>query len=311
LETGWVKSLVAQSAHPLSVRICEALVAESWGAVQGFREVPGCGIEGFVSGHLIALGSVRWLRSNYPNFCPESTLPSTHSANSARQGSAVCLVIDGTFRGEFHLVSTLRECTKELIDDLGCHCRLALLSGDNDRERGQFDELFTTVGSVHFNQSPAEKLEYVQACQRRGEVVMMVGDGLNDAGALKQSDAGIAVVESIQAFSPASDVILRADRVVDLGRVLQFSQAVVRVVRSAFVISAIYNIVGLAIAASGRLSPIVCAILMPLSSVTVVVYATGVVAWRSRRLGEDRRQSVTAPLLKPAVNSFQPMEATV
>ena len=70
---------------------------------------------------------------------------------------------------------------------------------------------------------------------------MMVGDGLNDAGALKQSDVGVAVVESIGAFSPASDVIMSADMVPRLHEVLRFARASVRVVRLSFVISAIYN----------------------------------------------------------------------
>jgi P-type Cu+ transporter len=113
---------------------------------------------------------------------------------------------------------------------------------------------------------------------------MMVGDGLNDAGALRQADTGVAVVENVSAFSPASDVILAADMVPRLAAVLRFAKQSVRVVQAAFLISAAYNAVGIYIAARGGLSPVVCAILMPLSSVTVVAFACGATAWLGRRL---------------------------
>jgi Cu+-exporting ATPase len=114
---------------------------------------------------------------------------------------------------------------------------------------------------------------------------MMVGDGLNDAGALRQSDTGVAVVEDFNAFSPASDVILAADRVPSLDQILGFSRATVWVVRLSILISAIYNVAGIGIAASGRLSPVICAILMPLSSITVVAFASGLTGWLGRRAG--------------------------
>jgi Cu+-exporting ATPase len=113
---------------------------------------------------------------------------------------------------------------------------------------------------------------------------MMIGDGLNDAGALKQSDVGVAVVETIGAFSPASDIIMRADMAPQLHTILRFSKGVTRIVKVSFGISSVYNTVGISIAASAKLAPIVCAILMPLSSISVVAFACLATSWYARHI---------------------------
>ena len=114
---------------------------------------------------------------------------------------------------------------------------------------------------------------------------MMVGDGLNDAGALRQSDVGVAVVEKVGAFSAASDIIIEADQVRHLTDVIALARHSVRVVRAGLWISSAYNLVGVSIAAAGLLSPLVCSILMPLSSVSVVLFGCGATAWYARRCG--------------------------
>ena len=167
---------------------------------------------------------------------------------------------------------------------LGGRFELALLSGDNEREAALFKKLFGNRAILRFNQSPADKLNFIRQLQARGRKVMMVGDGLNDAGALKQADVGVAVVEQVGIFSPASDVILDAAELPRLAQVLNFSRRAARVVRAGFGISALYNLVGVSIAAAGLLSPIVCAILMPLSSATVIAFSCGMTAWLGSRL---------------------------
>ncbi|MEI6724149.1 MAG: hypothetical protein WCO67_25585, partial [Betaproteobacteria bacterium] len=134
-------------------------------------------------------------------------------------------------------------------------------------------------------QSPTDKLRFVRDLRLAGRTVMMVGDGLNDAGALKQSDVGVAVVEQVGAFSPASDIILDAAQLPQLARMLDFSRRAVRVIRVGFILSGLYNLVGIGIAAAGLLSPIVCAVLMPLSSISVVLFACGATRWAARRAG--------------------------
>jgi Cu+-exporting ATPase len=199
-------------------------------------------------------------------------------------GSTVHVAMDGRYRGCFALAGALRPETERLIRTLSQNHELSLLSGDNERERVRFTELFGQHTALRFHQSPLDKLEFIHGRQRAGRTVMMVGDGLNDAGALQQSDVGVAVVERVGAFSPASYIILSATMVPQLDTVLHFSKSAVRIVKLSFLLSSFYNVIGLSIAASGLLSPVVCAILMPVSSITVVAFACGTTAWAGRKL---------------------------
>jgi len=279
LESGWISSLARHSTHPNSQRIAKSLGAESL-MVTGFKEIPGCGVEGRIAGHDLALGSPAWVTAR--SIRDDAGLP---QAGPIRGGAMVCAAIDGKMRGTFTLENSLRPEVANLISKLGGRFELALLSGDNEREAAQFGEIFGNRATLKFNQSPADKLNYIRELQQRGRTVMMVGDGLNDAGALKQADVGVAVVEQVGAFSPASDVILDAAELPRLARVLDFSHSAARVVRVGFAISAIYNLVGISIAAAGLLQPMVCAILMPISSASVVIFTCGTMTWKARRMG--------------------------
>jgi Cu+-exporting ATPase len=193
--------------------------------------------------------------------------------------------MDGELRGAFALENSLRPGVAQLLAQLGDRFELALLSGDNEREAVRFKKLFGGRAILKFNQSPADKLDFVRELQSRGRKVMMVGDGLNDAGALKQAEVGVAVVEQVGIFSPASDVILDAAELPQLARVLHFARRSALVVRTGFAISTCYNAVGVSIAAAGLLAPVVCAVLMPLSSATVVIFACVVTMWLAQRAG--------------------------
>ena len=284
-EETFVHALARHSTHPYAARISAALAGEhSPATVESFCEQPGCGMEGRVRGHCIMMGSAAWLEARGSKVGQASSLSSSAVGRGEDRGSVVHVAIDGRHRGTYVLTSALRPDTAHLVAGLSPDYELALLSGDNEKDRWSFAKLFDEKTNLHFNQSPLNKLEFIRKLQERGQTVMMVGDGLNDAGALQQSDVGVAVVENISAFSPASDVIMAAERVPRLPEVLRFSKRAMRVVRLSFMISTLYNVAGLSIAASGNLSPIVCAILMPLSSVTVMAFASGVTTWLGGRM---------------------------
>jgi Cu+-exporting ATPase len=279
-EKAWVAALVRQSTHPHSMRISQWLGSPTTAAtIAEFVEQPGSGIAGRIQGAWVRLGSRVWLEANGIRV-PTHSLPA---------GSLAYFAAEGRCLGVFVVGNQLRPETTQLLSDLGQNYELALLSGDNERERERFRELFGPQARLQFNQSPLEKLEFIKRLQEAGHVVMMVGDGLNDAGALRQSDVGVAVVERAGAFSPASDIILEADKVGRLAETIRLSRKSVRIIRLSFSLSSLYNLIGVSIAACGVLSPLIAAILMPLSSFSVVAFACGMTKRAARPLNFYRK----------------------
>ncbi|PLX32144.1 MAG: heavy metal translocating P-type ATPase [Ignavibacteria bacterium] len=271
-ERSLIKSLLRQSTHTLSRQVFASLAGEVAQDVEDYHEVPGQGIAGNVGGHEIMIGSAEWAWRE-------------ESASVDVKSSAVYVSVDGAPRGHFTVPNLYRDGLTDVVHDMQKEYELIILSGDTNREEGRLRTIFGDVVPMHFDQTPEDKLEFIQQLQAGGRSVMMVGDGLNDAGALKAADIGISVSEDINTFSPACDGILAADRFPMFHRLLAFARTSVGIVKASFVISFAYNIVGLSFAVAGLLSPLVSAILMPVSSVTVVAFTTAATRIMARRKG--------------------------
>jgi Cu+-exporting ATPase len=193
--------------------------------------------------------------------------------------------MDGIPRGFFTVSAEYRDGMGDLMGRLRRVYGLGLLSGDTDAERTRMHEIFGPGAELRFRQSPAAKIAMVRETQAHGGRILVVGDGLNDAGALQQADVGVSVTDDIAAFTPACDAILEGDKLASLDRFLGFSRMAVRIVLLCFAISLVYNVIGLVFAFSGTLSPLIAAILMPVSSITVVAVATLATRQLSRRWG--------------------------
>jgi len=254
-----VKSLVRNSTHPLSRKIFNSLEGEEFFPVTKFDEIPGLGITGVVYGNLLKVGSRVFIDG---------------SVEENQLSTKIYVLINDELLGFFSVTNSYREGIGDIIKSLAMRFKLSLLSGDNEGEKYNLMKFFNDENELHFNQSPEHKLEFVKSLQKSGTKVLMIGDGLNDAGALKQSDVGIALTEDISSFSPACDAILDASNLNLLPKFLNYSQSAIKIIYISFVISFLYNLFGLTFAIQGMLSPIIAAILMPLSSISVVLFAT-------------------------------------
>ena len=258
-EMQWTRSLARNSTHPLSVMIGEWLPESKVIIADDFREIAGLGITGVVDGNTIMIGSRRFITGN--------------DEEVASRLSTVYLSINHTIKGFFTLENRYREGLTEVVKGFE-HYNIHLISGDNDAERSNLRDIIGSDESLHFNQGPADKLSYIRNLKSQGKRVIMIGDGLNDAGALLSADVGITIADDVYHFSPACDAILQSSQFGRLHEFIRFSRSAMKIVYSGYTISFLYNIVGLAFAVQGLLSPVVAAILMPLSSITIVSFST-------------------------------------
>jgi Cu+-exporting ATPase len=257
-EASLLKNTLRASNHPLSRELYSILEDQEIMTLDDFTEKTGKGVQGRLGVHSIKVGSANFV-GNTKNLHAKET--------------SVHVSADENYRGRFVFKSKYREGLVSLFKKLVNDFSLVILSGDNDGEKKKLERLFPFQLPMFFNQKPEDKLEFIQSVQRHSNV-LMIGDGLNDAGALAQSNVGVAISEDVNVFSPACDAILDAKQFTSIDTFLKLAQKSIHIIKWSFLLSLCYNVVGLYFAVTGQLQPVIAAILMPLSSISIVVFTT-------------------------------------
>ncbi len=258
-EESLLKNTLRASNHPLSRTLYDMLAEHNIVTLDEYEEYLGQGLEGCKGQEHIKIGSADFVGDHVPN----DTL-----------GTFVHINSNDIYKGKYIFHNQYREGISEVFTDMSKTISLAVLSGDNAGEKFRLGKLLPKHVPLYFNQKPENKLEFIKSLQNRHKKVLMVGDGLNDAGALAQSDVGIAISENINVFSPACDAILDASKFKRLYSYIQASRKAMRIIKWSFALSLLYNVVGLYFAVTGQLQPVIAAILMPLSSISIVAFTT-------------------------------------
>ncbi len=253
-------SIAKQSTHPLSAALSQFFAGTEYISPEHFVEVAGRGIFGKVNTMEVRIGSEEYVANQLEK-------------QKLKNSSVVFVAINNSLKGHFTISNQYRKGFAEVLKTLRNQFSLFLISGDNDAEAKRLSEFFDREHLL-FNQKPGDKANFIKKIQDKGHAVLMTGDGLNDAGALMQSDVALTIADKAYHFSPASDAVLEAGQFHRLASFIRFTHTSLTIVKVAFTISFFYNIIGIGFAISGNLSPVVAAILMPISSVSVVAFAT-------------------------------------
>jgi Cu+-exporting ATPase len=266
LEKMQALSLMNQSTHPISQLIVMHESPLELRKPDSFKEWPGEGIEGWLDDHHLKIGNA--------GFTGQPGLTGAHTL--------VYILIDNCLKAIYESRAELKAGAVELLMRMKGY-KLTLLSGDRPELIPVLQPQVPAHMKLLMGQLPQQKLDFIREAQAQGDRVMMVGDGLNDAGALKQSDIGVAVVDRHFSFSPACDALIQADQLENLDRLMFLARQAKYLIWLGFVYSILYNVTGIYFAVQGRLSPLIAAILMPLSSIGVMVLAFAGVYWICRK----------------------------
>lgn len=275
----WVGSVERNSEHPLAEAVVRYAQSQQVDLVAGqdFEAIAGSGVQGTVDGHLVQIGTQRWLAELSID---TAALQPQKSNWEAAGRSAVFIAVDGQMQGLIGIADALKASSPEAVRALQrLGLEVVMLTGDN-RQTAQAIAREVGINRVLAEVRPDQKASTVQSLQAEGKVVAMVGDGINDAPALAQADVGIAIGTGTDVAIAASDITLISGDLQGIVTAIQLSRATMRNIRQNLFFAFIYNVAGIPIAAGilfpifgWLLNPIIAGGAMAFSSVSVVTNA--------------------------------------
>ena len=269
-EKSLVYTVAVSSKHPYSKQLVSCLGQRDVVQLDNWHEIAGKGIEARVGDLQIIIGSAAFTGATTNELADDK--------------DNVYIKINNAITA-FQIQSAIRDEIPKIISNLDNHYKLSLLSGDHDSQRAELSKIFNNNSELLFEQKPIDKLKYIEQLQDKGGKVAMIGDGLNDAGALQQSNVGITLADDINNFTPSCDVILDAAKLNRLPALMRLARVSGSIINTSFVISILYNIVGLTFAMQGLMNPMMAAILMPCSTLSIVLISSGLSSVLARSYG--------------------------
>jgi Cu2+-exporting ATPase len=271
-----IKALEQTSSHPVARALVAALARVDAARASAIEHQLGVGVRGTVGGRHFAVTAP---------VAVTSPLPDWAAAGLAQLGaeglSPVVVAVDGEVRALLGLGDPLREEAGRILGSLrrSGH-RLALLSGDRDAVvQHVVSELEQTSGmgalfeTARGELGPEAKLAFVEAERARGRRVFMVGDGVNDAAALAAASVGIAVHGGAEASLQAADVFATRPGVAPILELARGARRALHVIHVNLAVSLVYNVVAASLCLAGAITPVWAAVIMPLSSLSVVFHS--------------------------------------
>ncbi len=278
--TASVKPLVAalerESSHPIAIAVQQAWPVIEVLEARDVQQTVGGGIEGTVAGRRVVVGAPTFVARRIG---AEEHAPDVRIEAFAEEGlTPVWVAVDGVLVARAGFGDPLRADARASIDHLrALGWRVALLSGDHPAVvRGAAQQLGINLADAVGGASPEEKLRRVELARARG-TVLMVGDGVNDAAAIAAATVGVGVHGGAEASMSAADVYLSRPGLGPLVELVQGARRTMLVIRNNIIFSIAYNVLGATLALLGLLDPLIAAVLMPISSLSVVL-----ASWRGR-----------------------------
>lgn len=273
------------SEHPLGKAVVSSYKAEqnrAYCEVEAFKMIAGRGVTGIVGGKPVVAGNLQLLEDNHIAL---SAQEAEECKKYLEQGSSVIyLAVEQSMVGYLILADTLREESLDVIHALkGYGVNAVLLTGDHENAAKQIAQQ-TGIEEVHFECLPEDKLNYIATCQEKDEKVCMIGDGINDAPALKSAFVGIAMggIGSDIAVD-AADIVLVDDEVKELPHLFALAKRMMSTIKVNLTFSMLLNFVAIILAITGILNPIVGALVHNAGSVLVIINSAVLLKWRKRK----------------------------